>query len=113
MVQRSARHAAPAVARRGRSCADAFAGDWHSFVVHIHFSTDLEKGFVEVWFDSTPQTFTDGTQRHVMATMCPDDTYEYLKMGFYRGTKITGYGDAYHWIDTPRLGTSYAGVVPR
>ena len=66
-----------------------------------------------IWLDGVPQTFTDGTQHHVMATMCPADSYEYLKMGFYRGTKITGYGDGYHWIDTPRLGTSYGAVVPR
>ena len=43
----------------------------------------------------------------------PDGYPVYLKMGFYRGTKISGYGDAYHWIDTPRLGTSYSAVVPR
>ena len=93
--------------------ASKFAGSWHSFVVHIHFSTGPTTGFVELWLDGVPQTFTDGTQHHVMATMCPADMYEYLKMGFYRGTKITGYGDGYHWIDTPRLGTSYGAVVPR
>jgi Polysaccharide lyase len=90
-----------------------FAGSWHSFVVHIHFSTRTTIGFVELWFDGARQTFTDGTQHHVMGTMCPKDTGVYLKMGYYRGTKIDGYGAGYHWIDTPRVGTSYSVVVPR
>jgi Polysaccharide lyase len=97
---------------RGPSAA-RFAGSWHSFVVHIHFSTNPSAGFVELWFDGVRQTLTDGTRHHVMATMCPSDRHVYLKMGFYRGAKITGYGAAYHWIDTPRLGTSYSAVVPR
>jgi hypothetical protein len=88
-----------------------FAGAWHDIVVNINFSKSATSGFVELWLDGAKQTFVDGSTRFRVATMCPDDAYVYLKQGIYRSTELTG--TAYHWIESPRIGTSYDSVVPR
>ena len=89
----------------------AFAGAWHDLVFHIKFSKSQSVGFVELWLDGVRQTFKDGSTQYRMPTMCPGDAYVYLKMGLYRSSELTG--TAYHWIESPRIGTSFASVVPR
>ena len=40
------------------------AGRWHDFAVHVLWSRDPQKGFVEVWFDGeqvVPKTMTATT----------------------------------------------------
>lgn len=96
---------------RGPEMAN-YTGTWHDMVVHVYFSKDPNKGYVEAWLDGVPQTFVDGTRRYYEATMCPNDEYIYLKMGYYRGSH-TEYPSGTHWIESPRLGPTYESVVPR
>ena len=55
-------------------------GRWHDFAVHVLWSRDPEKGFVEVWFDGekvVPQTKT--------ATL-RDENVAFFQIGFFRDT---------------------------
>jgi hypothetical protein len=54
------------------------AGVWHDFVVHVLWSRDAKKGFVEIWFDGekvVPKTMT--------ATLL-DENPAFLQVGFMR-----------------------------
>ncbi|QQR91486.1 MAG: heparin lyase I family protein [Myxococcales bacterium] len=92
-----------------------YKGAWHEFVIHVHFSKNENEGMVEIWYDGIKQTMINGDQSINVATMCPDDQYVRLKMGLYSldlddaqaGT------EAYHWIESPRIGQSFSAVVPR
>jgi Polysaccharide lyase len=56
------------------------AGQWHDFAVHVLWSRDAEKGFVEVWFDGekvVPLTKT--------ATL-KDENVAFLQLGLLRET---------------------------
>lgn len=90
----------------------AFTGKWHDIVLHVYFSKNATRGFVEAWLDGVAQTFKDGSKRYYIATMCPDDSYIYLKMGYYRGSN-TQFPPGTHWFDSLRLGLTYNSVVPR
>lgn len=55
-------------------------GRWHDFAVHVLWSRDARKGFVEVWFDGdnvVPRTFT--------ATL-RDDNVAFFQIGLFRET---------------------------
>ena len=78
----------------------------------IWLSKNANTGFVEAWLDGVTQTFVDGSRRYYVATMCPDDAYVYLKMGYYRGNHPE-YPPGTHWFESPRLGSTYNSVVPR
>jgi hypothetical protein len=58
-------------------------GRWHDFAVHVLWSRDAEKGFVEVWFDGelvAPKTKT--------ATLL-DENPAFFQIGFMRATSDT------------------------
>ena len=90
-----------------------FDGSWHDVVFHIYFSKDRAVGFVEFWLDGVMQTFVDGSTRYQIETMCPNDDYVRLKLGLYRSVDLERTGRAEHWIESPRMGATFAAVVPR
>jgi hypothetical protein len=85
-------------------------GDWTDFVMRVNFST-TSSGFIELWVDGVPQIMSDGTTRHEGPTVCSGATRVYPKFGIY-SMKSSG-SNARHWLDDPRIGLSYAAVVPR
>lgn len=91
--------------------AASFAGPWHTFVLHVRYSKSHANGLVELWYDGVRQQLAGGSGSYQVATMCPNDTRVYIKMGVYRSTTIPG--TTIHWISTPRIGSSYGAVVPR
>ncbi len=81
---------------------------WTDFVIRVNFKMD-STGWIELWVNGEPQLFADGTTRYEGQTVCPGEPNIYFKAGFYDGNSST---DAYHWMDDPRIGTSYAEVAP-
>jgi hypothetical protein len=86
-------------------------GSWHSFVLHVNFSKS-SSGYLELWVDGVAQTMSDGTTRFEGPTVCPDDAFVFPKFGVYSMDDGIGTG-ADHWVESPRIGTSYLAVVPR
>jgi hypothetical protein len=84
-------------------------GDWTDFVMRVNFST-TSSGFIELWVDGVPQIMSDGTTRHEGPTVCSGATRIYPKFGVY---SMNSGSNARHWLDDPRIGLSYAAVVPR
>jgi hypothetical protein len=84
--------------------------DWTDFVMRVNFST-TSSGFIELWVDGVPQIMSDGTTRHEGPTICPGATRVYPKFGIY--SMKSSDSNARHWLDDPRIGLSYAAVVPR
>jgi hypothetical protein len=85
---------------------------WHSFVLHVNFSKDASTGYVELWLDGQPQTMANGQTRIYVPTVCPNDTHVFPKFGTYGMDVGKGVGPE-HWVESPRIGTSYQSVVPR
>lgn len=56
------------------------AGRWHDFVIHVLWSHDASKGFVEVWFDGEKVV-----PRVATATMRDENTC-FFQIGFFRDT---------------------------
>lgn len=92
-----------------KSLAPATTGEWVDWVVHIVFSTDPTKGYVEVWKDGdlvlphyNPPTGT--------LYPTPDDSKpaSYLKVGYYREPDIAEPGTVY--FDDWKVGDSRAVV---
>jgi hypothetical protein len=77
---------------------------WHDFVLHVGWSSDPAKGFVEVWLDGEPVI-----PRTQTATLFPQDGYVYLKQGFYRDESPRT-SVIYH--DGMTVGSSYDAVAP-
>ena len=66
-------------------------GEWQDFILHIKWSADRTKGFVEMWHNNTlvlPKTMT--------RTMFASGDVNYLKMGLYRDTSIQKTGVLFH-----------------
>jgi hypothetical protein len=82
--------------------------DWTDFVMRVGFSKGSD-GFIELWVDGVQQTMSDGTTRHEGPTVCADDVRVTTKFGVY---SVPAGADAYHWLEDPRIGTSYAAVAP-
>jgi hypothetical protein len=59
------------------------AGRWHDFAVHVLWSRDPEKGFVDVWFDGEQVV-----KRAKTATLL-DDNPAFLQLGLMRATSET------------------------
>ena len=99
------------VAWNGPSMSSLLDGRWHDFTLHVQFAKDAS-GYLEVWLDGVRQTMVNGATRINLPTMCPADTHVFPKLGVYGMDHGTG-GGPVHWIESPRIGTSYAAVVPR
>lgn len=82
---------------------------WHDFQVHARFSSDPEKGFVELHYDQEPQELaSSGTERAYFATLEPGAD-SYVKQGYYTGTEFSHGGVVYH--DAMRIGNRLSDVV--
>jgi len=90
----------------------SLVGSWHRFVIHVQFSKNASVGYLEVWLDGSPQIMSNGGTRIYFPTVCPNDTYIYPKLGVYGMDSAIGTGPD-HWIESPRIGTSYDAVAPR
>lgn len=99
------------VAWEGPPMAEVLDGAWHAFVLHVRFAAD-GTGELEVFLDGRHQVMTNGRTRIRFPTMCPEDRYVRPKFGVYSMDDATGVGPR-HWIESPRIGTSYLAVVPR
>jgi hypothetical protein len=99
------------IAWNGPSMSSLLDGRWHSFTLHVQFAKD-SSGYLEVWLDGAPQTMTNGATRIYFPTLCPNDSYAYPKMGVYGMDEGIGNGPD-HWIESPRIGSTYESVVPR
>jgi hypothetical protein len=81
---------------------------WTDFVMRTGFSKGSD-GYIELWVDGVPQTMSDGTTRHEGPTVCPDDNRVIPKFGVY---SLPSSADALHWLEDPRIGTTYESVAP-
>ena len=86
-------------------------GRWHDFVLRVNFSK-TSTGFVEVWLDGEQQTMLNGMSRIYLPTVCPNDTKVFPKWGVYGMDHGVGAGPI-HWLESPRIGTTYAAAAPR
>jgi hypothetical protein len=78
-------------------------GRWHDIVVHVLWSRDPAKGFVEVWFDGEPVV-----KRTATATL-RDENPAFLQVGFMRATSEV---PETIFIDHVVEGTTLAAVTP-
>ena len=75
-----------------KSLGTAVTGTWVDWRIHIVFSADPTKGYVEVWRDGTKVLnpwYPPG------GTLYPS-LNSYLKVGYYRSTAFTTSGTVYH-----------------
>ncbi len=86
-------------------------GEWHDMVLRVNFSK-TSTGFVEFWLDGVAQTMLNGQTRINVPTVCPNDVKVYPKWGTYGMDVGTGAGPI-HYLESPRIGLSYAQAVPR
>ncbi len=89
-------------------------GQWFELVMHINFNIDPSIGFVEIWLDGVQQS-NNGKMKIYGKTMCFDASGERveLKLGIYRNARYNKSTFDYHWINDPRIGSSYDAVTPR
>src|SRR5206468_9344842 len=67
-------------ARRWAGTGKLTPGRWHDFAVHVLWSRDPDKGFVEVWFDGE-----NVVPRAMTATLL-DGNVAFLQIGLMRDT---------------------------
>ena len=82
---------------------------WTNFVMRVNFSK-TDTGFIELWINGQMQIMSDGTTRHEGPTVCPNDTKVYPKWGVY---SMASGSSPIHWLESPRIGTSFGAVVPQ
>ena len=99
------------VAWEGPPMTELLDGSWHAFVLHVRFADD-GNGELEVFLDGRQQVMTNGRTWIPFPTMCPADRYVRPKFGVYSMDEGIGTGPR-HWIESPRIGTSFLSVVPR
>jgi hypothetical protein len=99
------------VAWAGPPMEELLDGSWHSFVLRVRFAAD-HTGELEVILDGRRQRMTNGRTQIRFPTMCPADTYIFPKFGVYSMDEAIGAGPQ-HWIESPRIGTTYLEAVPR
>jgi hypothetical protein len=75
-------------------------GVWNDIKMHIKWSARDDVGFIEIWLDGAPQTFTDAPcaneTRCAIRTLMPDGGGVYFKQGYYRDDSIVPTGVVYH-----------------
>lgn len=81
-------------------------GRWHDMVMAVGFSKT--NGWIEFWLDGVKQVMSDGTYRFEGPTVCPNDARVWFKAGTYGMDS----GAPVHWLESPKIGTSYASVAP-
>jgi hypothetical protein len=79
---------------------------WHTYVLAIKVSSDVNAGYLEFWFDGVPQMLNNRSTRFTCRTL--DGDYCDPKWGVYgaMGTQ------AINEVDALRIGTTLAAVQP-
>lgn len=80
----------------------ASPGVWRDVAMHIHWSTDPERGFAEVWLDGESQG------RHRMQTLANDADPMFVQLGLLRNQQAAV---ETIFIDNVRHGSSMAAVL--
>ncbi|WP_328874828.1 polysaccharide lyase [Streptomyces sp. NBC_00287] len=80
---------------------------WKHIALGIHSSDSASAGWIELYYKGVGQTFTDGSSRYYGRTW---DTLNKPKWGTY-GAEIEN-AAAINWIDSLKVGTTYADVAP-
>ena len=85
-------------------------GVWHKMKMQVFFSQDPSRGWIKLWHDDVPQTFSNGTTTTYGATINPgSNQYTYAQFGTYRGTQVRKNTDiVYH--TKFKYGTTEASV---
>ncbi|QIS11537.1 hypothetical protein [Nocardia arthritidis] len=76
---------------------------WYHYVVGLHTSDDLTGGWIQLWFNGQPQTFSDGTTQYSCRTW---DVSNDPKWGVY-GAEDTDFTNTVAGL---KLGTGYDDV---
>jgi hypothetical protein len=74
-------------------------GVWNDIKVHIKWSVRDDVGFIELWHNGAPQTFSApcaGQTRCMVRTLMPGGGGVYFKQGYDRDPAITATGVVYH-----------------
>src|ERR1041384_2209908 len=79
-------------------------GVWHDFKLHVYWSSNASKGFIELWYDGAP-----ALAKTYFATLYPGN-YNYLKQGLYRDAAVSDVAVLYH--DGFVIGTTQADLEP-
>jgi Polysaccharide lyase len=87
-------------------------GRWHTAILHVHVQPD-DAGFVELWWDGVPQTFTDGTTTWYAPTINRNQNGDYIEeldIDEYRSrNSMPGTVTIYH--GAPAIGPTLASVA--
>jgi hypothetical protein len=83
------------------------AGQWNDWVIGFRLSRGSD-GWVELYRNGVQQTFDNGQKRYAAATLW--GTHVNTKWGVYRSGPNSGRATA--WLNSAKLGTSYADVAP-
>lgn len=80
--------------------APVVRGVWNDVKLHIKWSASDASGFVELWLNGAPQTFSaepcSGQTRCMVRTLMPGGGGIYFKQGYYRDPAIAATGSVYH-----------------
>jgi len=89
-------------------------GVWNDIKMHIKWSASDDSGFIELWVNDAPQTFTDAPcasqTRCAIRTLMPGGGGVYFKQGYYRDSSIVPTGVVYH--DGFSAADTEAGLQP-
>jgi hypothetical protein len=99
-----------------RAAQNITKGTWQDIVVHVHFSTSATTGFVELWYQGVPQTFTNGKTRYYEATLQSGVNWNgraanSVFLDQYRGAN-PAMGTVTLYSSGAKVGTTYASAAP-
>lgn len=79
---------------------------WHSYVIKIHVTKDVTKGYIEFWYNGKQQTLSNGTKRFYCRTL--DAEYCDPKWGVYGAKNVYMKNE----VARLKIGTTYKSVKP-
>jgi hypothetical protein len=91
---------------------------WQTFVLHIFMSTNWTQGYVQIWYNGTPQTNTANGTTYFYGPTWDNvdgvwaDSYNKFKWGVYRSGSLDGKGNATAYMSGAKIGSTYADVDP-
>ncbi|WKN57906.1 heparin lyase I family protein [Rhodococcus opacus] len=59
-------------------------GRWHDVKMQINWSASDTAGWIKLWLNGVPQTFTNGADTYFVRTLIPGTSTVYYKEGYYR-----------------------------
>jgi polysaccharide lyase-like protein len=90
-------------------------GQWMDFVLHVNFATD-DSGYVQLWYDSVQQRFSNGSETLHEPTLLPGVDWngsspDHLSLQQYRAA-FPPLGTVVSYASGAEVGTSYSAVAP-